>query len=71
MSKYVLFGHTLPSIEEILKTSYIVQHFFESSWSDSSSVANKFWNSLHENTLLGQEAKFILGNDWRKKLTDE
>lgn len=68
--KTELFGHTMPRSEYILGRSYIVQHFFESAFSDSSSVDSMFWRKLHPESLLGMEAEYLLGSNWRIILID-
>jgi len=78
--KTKLFGNTLPDINEIFEKSFIVQHFFESSAHKqggygvtSDEQENNevlFWKDLHKNSLLGLEAYFILGKDWKETLTN-
>tara|TARA_R110000764_G_scaffold89383_3_gene170871 strand:- start:2522 stop:3448 length:927 start_codon:yes stop_codon:yes gene_type:complete len=61
----VLYGHKLPTIKSILEESYIVQHFFESAFSNSGMVSNDFWELIKTDCLLEKEVKKILGSDWR------
>lgn len=63
-----LFGHSMPSVEKIIDESYVIQHFFESAFQKSSLVDYDLWKSVDENSLLGQEAKHILGRDWKQLL---
>ena len=66
-----LDGHTLPHIEDIFKHSFIVQHFFESAFNNSSGVDIEFWKNLPNQTLLAKEAEHIFGNEWRSILYDK
>lgn len=66
--KTELFGYTLPSVDDIFKESHIVQHFFESAFSESSTVDNDFWLNVPDDSLLGLEAKFVVGDDWKTVL---
>jgi len=78
--KTELFGHKLPDINDIFINSFMVQHFFESSANsqggygitsnESENNEILFWKNLHKNSLLGLEAYFILGKDWRNTLID-
>lgn len=78
--KTELFGHTLPSVNNIFEKSFMIQHFFESSAhsqggygvisNESESNELLFWKNLHKNSLLGLEAYFIIGKDWRNILID-
>lgn len=54
-----LFGHKLPSINDILENSYIVAHFFESAFQDADHIEKDRWDSISENCLLYREMKFI------------
>ena len=58
--KTELFGHTLPSIDEIFKKSYIIQHFFESAF-QKAKEKNINWDSLSNLSLLKQEYNYIYG----------
>jgi len=69
--KTQLFGSTLPKITEILEKSFVVQHFFESAFNNSSGVKDDFWNELNEGCLLAKEAHHILGKDWRISLSEK
>jgi hypothetical protein len=74
--KTELFGFTLPSIKEIFERSYIVQHFFESSAHSQGGYGVttdvkykndlKFWENIQADSLLGQEAEFVLGSNWKE-----
>ena len=67
-----LFGYKLPSIDQILNESYIVQHFFESAFKQSKSVDKNFWLNLPNNCLVIKEAEKIFGNsNWREVLNKE
>jgi len=66
--KTELFGHTLPSIEQILDNSYVVQHFFESAFQKAKLTEDDFWLTVKDGSLLAREAEFIMGDDWRKLL---
>ena len=78
--KTELFGTSLPDITDIFIKSFMVQHFFESSAhnqggygvtsNESENNEILFWKKLHKSSLLGLEAYFILGKDWRKTLID-
>lgn len=65
--KTVLFGYTMPSIEQIFKETYAVQHFFESAFKKSDPLEKDFWLKIKDNCLLDHELKLILGNDWKYK----
>ena len=67
--KTKLFGSTMPSIKQIFKESYIVQHFFESAFQDAPEKDNWFWSFLPDDCLLALEAKHILGDSWKEILT--
>jgi hypothetical protein len=76
--KTKLFGHTLPSIDEILKRSYVVHHFFESAahnqggygvTSETNKDNTSFFKRLPDDCLLANEAKFVIGSQWREVLT--
>jgi len=69
-NKTELFGYKLPSIDEIIDKSYIVQHFFESAFQEASTVDNNFWLSVSKDSLLGKEAEYIMGEDWRDILLE-
>jgi hypothetical protein len=63
-----LFGYTMPSVEDILDNSYVVQHFFESAFKNSVSKKD-LWESLDVDCLLAREAKHVLGDNWLEILT--
>lgn len=65
-----LFGHSVPSINEIMNNSKVVQHFFESAFNDSSKSQDDFWNVIPDGCLLACEANEIVGYDWREFLTN-
>ena len=75
-----LFGTRLPAIKEIFEKSYVVQHFFESSANmqggygvTSAGVKNdkNFWLGISKNCLLGKEAHFIIGENWKNILIEK
>jgi hypothetical protein len=78
--KTELFGTPLPDITDIFIKSFVVHHFFESSahsqggygvtTNESENNEILFWKKLHKSSLLGLEAYFIIGKDWRKTLMD-
>ena len=65
-----LFGHRLPSVEEILEGSLAVQHFFESSFKGEYRSGEGFWGEVKEDSLLAHEAEYVLGKDWRNILNE-
>ena len=65
-----LFGYEMPSIEKILNESYIVQHFFESSFKNAPETTKDFWDSVNEKSLLGHEIKRIFGNKYKNNIED-
>lgn len=69
-NKTELFGHILPSINDIINESYVVQHFFESAFQDASTVNNNFWLKVSKNSLLGKEAEYVMGKNWRFELSE-
>ena len=69
--KTELFGYRLPSISEILSESYVMQHFFESTFKKCDPLTDTFWTDrVSDKSLLGQEANKILGSDWKNILAD-
>jgi|TARA_B110000908_G_scaffold172206_1_gene238350 hypothetical protein len=76
-----LFGTRLPDIKEIFEKSFVVQHFFDSSAnmqggygvtsSRKKENKNNFWKSISENCLLGKEAHFIIGENWKNILIEK
>lgn len=69
--KVSLFGYRLPSITELLSESYVIQHFFESTFKKCQPLGNTFWaNKVPTGSLLACEAEKIIGNDWREKLSN-
>jgi hypothetical protein len=70
-NKTELFGYKLPSIEKILNESFVVQHFFESTFTKSEKKEKDFWINLPDETLLAKEAEFILGKNWKHILLNE
>jgi len=68
--KTQLFGHTLPSHEEIFNNTYVVQHFFESAFSESKTVDEDFWATVPEDCFLAKEANHILGDNWKMILNE-
>lgn len=68
--KTVLFGHTMPSMKLIRKKAYLVQHFFESTFKNAESVTDaRFWWRIPAKSLLGREARMIVGPQWRGELS--
>lgn len=61
------FGHILPSIDQIMKESYCVQHFFDSAFKGNLQDRSNFWEQVQEGSLLYEEAKLIYGEDWKSK----
>jgi hypothetical protein len=68
--KTELFGHNLPSIEDILQKSYFIHHFFESAFNKSSKVQDDFWLTVKDGSLVNVEAEYVLGNQWRQELNE-
>ena len=58
--KTELFGHIMPSIDEILSKSFVVQHFFESAF-QKADEKDIFWDSLPKSCLLKKEYIYING----------
>jgi len=70
--KTKVFGYLLPSINEILKNSITVQHYFESVYpfTNNPEVAMNFWLNVKEGSLLSKESRHILGSNWRNILNN-
>lgn len=68
--KTELFGYILPDIKEMFKKSYVIHHFFESTFNKSETVNDNFWANIPNDSLLAQEAKFILGDNWKQILNE-
>lgn len=62
-----LFGYTMPSIQEILETSYIVGHYFESAFKGAGKYEN-IWDNVKKGSLLNAELEHVLGYQWREVL---
>ncbi len=62
-----LYGYILPSIEDIFKNSFCIQHFFESSFKKNNALNVNFWQNVKEGSLLNAEANLIFGKDWKLK----
>ena len=62
-----VFGYTLPSTDEILAESYIVQHFFESAFQGVAQETNPatFWFDIPQDSLIGLIAQRTVGDRWR------
>ena len=60
----VLFGHRLPSIDEIFEKSYVVAHFFESVWNNADLLSAENWGKLPIDCLLSKECELILGSSY-------
>jgi len=69
--KTKLFGYTLPSIEQIMNESYVVQHFFESAFKGANETDSSFWNNVKKGSLLENELIHIMGENWRQKMNSE
>ena len=65
-----LYGHRMPSVEEILEGSLAVQHFFESAFKGEYRTEKGFWNTIKDDCLLAREAQYILGENWRTILDE-
>jgi len=65
-----MYGYTLPSIEQILNESFMVQHFFESTFQGAEQKQNKkmFWENVPDDCLIGKVARKTLGDNWKKCL---
>ncbi len=55
----ILFGHRLPSIDEIFQKSYGIQHFFESAWNNAGLMSNSVWDKLPKDSLLSKECELM------------
>mgnify|MGYP003636466343 CR=1 FL=1 len=65
-----LYGYTLPSINDILNNTFMVQHFFESTFKKSKRINQGFWDAdVPDGCLVAQEAKHIMGDNWRQQLS--
>lgn len=62
-----IFGHTLPSVAEILENSYCIQHFFESAWNKADVISDELWNSILKGSLLYEECNLILGEEFHQR----
>ena len=62
-----LFGNQLPSLDEIFRDGYIVQHFFESAFKNSNGIESDFWKSVKDNSLLHREIIHVFGSEWLKE----
>ena len=69
--KTELFGYILPNIKKIFNKSYIIHHFFESTFNKSETVNDNFWANIPNDCLVAEEAKHILGNNWRTILLND
>ena len=68
--KTKLFGYRMPSIKEILTTSFCVQHFFESVFKGDNRTGQGFWSIVKEGSLLAAEAEHVVGKEWRDVLNE-
>jgi hypothetical protein len=50
-----IFGHTLPSIDDIMENSYIVAHFFESAFQNADQIDSDSWSNIPDGSLLARE----------------
>lgn len=57
--KTQIFGHTMPSIDEIMSKSYIVAHFFESAFQDAEMINEKLWDNIPDDCLLAREMDLV------------
>lgn len=70
----------MPSITDLFIKSFVIQHFFDSAAhkqggygvtsNNEENNETTFWKNLHRNSLLGLEAYFVIGKDWRNKLIE-
>ena len=62
-----IFGYRLPSMQEILHESYIVQHYFESAFQGVTQALNPatFWYEIPQDSLIGVIAQQTVGDRWR------
>lgn len=51
----IIFGHRLPSIDEIMEKSYIVAHFFESAFQNADHIDDTSWLNIPDGCLLARE----------------
>lgn len=65
-SQKEIFGYTLPSKENIFKNTFVIQHFFESSFKGSKEIQN-FWNFIDNTSLVAEKCKYIFGENWKSK----
>ena len=63
-----IYGHLMPKIDDMLKESNSIAHFFESAFTKSDSVGSDFWFDVKEGSMLAIEAEHVVGSDWRKVL---
>lgn len=54
-----LFGHKLPSIDDIMSNSYIVQHFFESAFQKGTEYQDRSFKYLPDGCLVKKEYNYI------------
>lgn len=66
--KTELFGHKLPSVNEIMSKSYIIQHFFESAFQKGTEKKSWTLNDLPLDCLLRKEYLHIHGEKMENKL---
>jgi len=55
-----VFGYKLPSIKEIFNKSYVIQHFFESSFKTDIFKTSDFFKRLPKECLLAKEYDYIM-----------
>ena len=48
----------------------MIHHFFESTFNKSKIVSDNFWLNVSKDSLLGKEAEYIVGEDWKIELTE-
>lgn len=65
-----IFGHKMPSIDEILEKSYSISHFYESAFQDASLTEDDFWTNLPRDCLLSKECDIIGYKPKRSSLED-
>lgn len=65
-----VFGYQLPTIDQILTDSYIIQHFFESAFQKTHQhlTPASFWYEIPQDSLIGIVARQTVGDNWRTLL---
>jgi hypothetical protein len=65
------FGFVFPHYDEVLKEAYIIQHFFESAFKNSSLKGESFWSDIKPGSLVHMEADRIFGKNWKQKYIND